>query len=241
MTWRSRTLGIIFGVLLSSSQTAVANGVVDPATGLVELASRRFLLSTDMSDRVEETEAGFIFLTRLEWLRDLVSRDPVLNATTIEIEDRRDPFGTPIWPADQKERFHPAPELATSFDETAFDVWRIGVSFPGVPPRGTVIFVPKGSEDRYFVFCGYDADRAGLLFCSLTLRYAPDPNLDIEVHIWRVRDPLDDFQEIADRVEALVRCLDVTESRSGSASLVQGRPEQTDIEPGGACRPPDMM
>lgn len=235
------TASVICVVLTATSPRADANQVIDPDIGLIELGERTFLLSTDMSARTQETEAGFLFLTRIAWLAEFVASDPVLAATSIKVEDTRNEHGEPLWLADREERLHAPPRLSVTFDRDAFDVRHLGVPLQEVPPRGTVVFLPKDEADRYFALCGYDHEIEISPVCTLNARYPPDPYLVISVRLWSLRDSLDDFGEIANRAEALVRCLDVTGTYSPSNTVREEarQPERADIEIGGACRPAD--
>ncbi len=163
--------------------------------------------------------------------------DPLLSNTVIHIKDHTRLYsgGQPVWAPDNISRFHPDPTLPPIFDLDGYEVGWTGAH--EAPIRGDILMFPKNDSQSFYVNCAYDRADPAPTFCAVNFRYGPDRNLIIKTRIYHVTSPLNDFAEIAAQVEALVRCLDVTEDvRTGEMSPVTPYLLQKDIAAGGRCR-----
>jgi hypothetical protein len=216
---------------------ARAESPTNPSDTLINLGTRVFDLRVQSPILDLQVENEFVSLTDVDWIRDMTWSDPLLVNTVIHIKDqtRLHSGGEPPWAPDDRSRFHPDPTLPSIFDLDYYEVGWQGVH--EAPVRGDILIFPRHDPKRFYARCGYDRADPKPIFCAVSFRYGPDRHLLVTTRIYQVTSPLNDFAEIAARVEALVRCLDVTEAvRAGEASLTTPYLQQKDIFAGGRCR-----
>lgn len=216
---------------------AAAPGWAETADGTFQLASRTFDVGEITGIIPRQLEDGFVSLTEVDWIREMLWSDPVMNATEIHLTDRRfRAIGEPGWLPDMTDRFHPDDTLPPLFDLEGYDVGWHGAA--NAPVRGQVMIYPAGHPERFFVLCAYDREDPKPTFCGLSFRYAPDPDIFVRVRIYAVTSPLNDFAEITARAEALARCLDVTEAvETDPVDATAPDLSIPDLLLGGRCRP----
>lgn len=217
---------------------ARAESPTNPFDTLINLGTRVFDLRVQSPILDLQADNEFVSLTDVDWIKDMTWSDPLLTNTVIHIKDhtRLYSVGQPVWAPDNKSRFHPDPTLPPIFDLDGYEVGWEGI-FYETRPRGDILIFLRNDPQRFYARCGYDRATPKPIFCSVNFRYDPDRNLLIKTRIYQVTSPLNDFAEIAARVEALVRCLDVTEAaRVGEMSPVTPHLLQKDIAAGGRCR-----
>lgn len=216
---------------------ARAESPTNPSDTLINLGTRIFDLR-ERSPRLDSQIGDEVFvLTEIDWIKTLIWSDPLMAKTAILIKDKTRMLSgnEPPWAPDDRSRFHPDPTLPPIFDLDFYEVGWLGVN--DAPVRGDLLIFPKHDPKRFDVLCAYDRADPGPTFCSVGFLYGPDRNLLVTTRIFQMTLPLRDFSEIAARVEALVRCLDVTEAvRAGEASLATPYLQQKDISAGGRCR-----
>ena len=228
---------IILCAVLVSVSGARAQSQTNPSDTLISLGPRVFALRerSPILDRQVENE---IFpLTDVDWIKNLTWSDPLLTRTVIQIKDQTRMLSgrAPPWMPDNRARFHPDPTLPPIFDLDRYEVGWLGVN--DAPVRGDLLIFLRHDPQRFYVLCDYDQANPRPTFCALTFRYGPDRNLQVTTRIYQVTSPLNDFAEIAARVEALVRCLDVTEAlQAGEMSPAAPYLLIKDIAAGGRCR-----
>ena len=226
----------ICAVLLSLAD-ARAETPTNISGTLISLGTRVFDLRERSPILDLQVENEFVSLTDVNWIMDMTWSDPLLTNTVIHIKDhtRLYSVGQPVWAPDNKSRFHPDPTLPPIFDLDGYEVGWAGVQ--EAPVRGDILIFLKQDPQSFYVNCAYDRADSAPTFCAVNFRYGPDRNLIIKTRVYRVTSPLNDFAEIAAQVEALVRCLDVTEDvRAGEVSPVTPYLLQKDIAAGGRCR-----
>jgi hypothetical protein len=227
----------ILCTVLVTASGAHAESQVNPSDTLISLGTRIFDLRERSPILDLQVENEFVSLTDVDWIRDMTWSDPLLVNTVIHIKDqtRLHSGGEPPWAPDDRSRFHPDPTLPSIFDLDYYEVGWQGVH--EAPVRGDILIFPRHDPKRFYARCGYDRADPKPIFCAVSFRYGPDRHLLVTTRIYQVTSPLNDFAEIAARVEALVRCLDVTEAvRAGEASLTTPYLQQKDIFAGGRCR-----
>lgn len=205
---------------------------------LYSLSTRTFDLGIRSPFIESGVENGFISFIEIPWIKDMTWSDPLLARTAIFIKDRTPPpiaGAQPGWLPDTESNFHPDPTLPPIFDLDGYEVgWR---GRHEAPVRGDILIFPSKDPQRFFVLCAYDRSEPKPTLCSVTFRYEPDRILFVETRIFWVTSPLNDFAEIVARVDALVRCLDVTEAvRAGEPDLGSPVLQTQDIAAGGRCR-----
>ena len=217
---------------------ARAESQTNPSDTLISLGTRVFDLRERSPILDLQVENEFVSLTDVDWIMDMTWSDQLLINTVIHIKDhtRLYSVGQPVWAPDNKSRFHPDPTLPPIFDLDGYAVGWAGIFYES-RPRGDILMFPKHDSQSFYVNCAYDRADPGPTFCAVNFRYGPDRNLIIKTRVYHVTSPLNDFAEIAARVEALVRCLDVTEAvQAGESSLTTPFIVQKDITAGGRCR-----
>ena len=217
---------------------ARAESPTNPSDRLINLGTRVFDLRERSPILDLQVENEFVSLTDVDWIRDMTWSDPLLTNTVIHIKDHTRMFAgaEPTWAPDNKSRFHPDPTLPPIFDLEGYDVGWEGV-FYEARPRGDILIFLRNDPRRFYARCGYERARSKPIFCAVSFRYGPDRNLLITTRIYQVTSPLNDFAEIAAQVEALVRCLDVTEAvRAGEVNAAIPYLLPKDIAAGGRCR-----
>ena len=228
---------LIFAVLVF---IAGARGEVqeDASDTLISLGTRVFDLRERSPILNLQVENEFVSLTDADWIKDMTWSDPLLARTVIHIKDhtRLYSVGQPVWAPDDKSRFHPDPTLPPIFDLEGYDVGWEGIFYEN-RPRGDILIFPRNDPQRFYARCGYERAKSKPIFCAVSFRYGADRNLLVTTRIYQVTSPLNDFAEIAARVEALVTCLDVTEAvRAGEINPSAPSVLQKDIAAGGRCR-----
>lgn len=228
---------VVFCAVLVCLSGAHAEVPTNASNTLVALGSRIFDLGEQSSLLDREVANEFVSLTDVTWIKDMTWSDPLLVNTVIHIKDqtRLHSGGEPPWAPDDRSRFHPDPSLPSIFDLDYYEVGWQGVN--EAPVRGDILIFPRHDPKRFYARCGYDRADPKPIFCAVSFRYGPDQHLLVKTRIYQVTSPLNDFAEIAARVEALVRCLDVTETvRAGETDLTTPYLELRDISAGGRCR-----
>ena len=216
---------------------ARAESQANPSDTLISLGTRVFDLRERSPILDRQVENEFVSLTDVDWIMDMTWSDPLLTNTVIHIKDQTRLFagGEPTWAPDNRSRFHPDPTLPSIFDLDGYEVGWQGVH--EAPVRGDILIFPRFDPNRFYARCGYDRSTPKPILCAVSFRYGPDRNLQVRTRIYQVTSPLNDFAEIAARVDALVRCLDVTEAvRAGETYLTTPYLQQKDIAAGGRCR-----
>ena len=226
---------IILCAALVSISGARAESQTNPSDTLISLGTRVFDLRERSPILDLQVENEFVSLTDVDWIKTMTWSDPLLTRTVIHIKDRSHGLGVPGWLPDDRSRFHPDASLPPIFDLDFYEVGWLGTN--EAPGRGDLLIFPRHNPQSFDVLCAYDRANASPTFCSVNFRYGPDRNLQVRTRIYQVTSPLNDFAEIAARVEALVRCLDVTEAmQAGEMSLTTPYLQQRDISAGGRCR-----
>ena len=226
---------LIFAVLVF---IAGARGEVqeDASDTLISLGTRVFDLRERSPILNLQVENEFVSLTDVGWIKDMTWSDPLLARTVIHIKDRSHGLGVPGWLPDDRSRFHPDASLPPIFDLDGYEVGWAGI-FYEFRPRGDILIFPKLDSQSFYVNCAYDRADPAPTFCAVNFRYGPDRNLFIKTRIYQVTSPLNDFDEIVARLDALVTCLDVTEAvRAGENNPSAASVLQKDIAAGGRCR-----
>jgi hypothetical protein len=217
---------------------ARAESPTTPSGTLINLGTRIFDLREHSRIIDLQVSNEFVSLSDVTWIEALSEADPYLAGTVIHIKDQTRLFagGDPTWAPDNRSRFHPDPTLPPLFDLEGYEVGWEGI-FYEARPRGDILIFLQNDPQRFYARCGYDRATPKPIFCGVSFRYGPDRNLLVTTRVYRVSSPLNDFAEIAARVEALVRCLDVTEAvRAGEMSPATPYLVQKDIAAGGRCR-----
>lgn len=216
---------------------ASAESPTNQSSTTISLGTRVFDLR-ERSPRLDSQIGDEVFvLTEIDWIKNLVWSDPLMEKTTILIKDKTRMLSgrKPPWKPDDKSRFHPDPTLPPIFDLAFHEVGWLGVN--DAPVRGDLLIFPKHDPKRFDVLCAYDRADPGPTFCSVGFLYGPDRNLLVTTRIFQMTLPLKDFAEIAARVDALLRCLDITEDvRVGETNLTPPYLKKKDIAAGGRCR-----
>ena len=229
---------IILCAVLVSISGARAESQTNPSDTLISLGTRVFDLRERSPILDLQVENEFVSLTDVDWIMDMTWSDPLLTNTVIHIKDQTRMFagGEPTWAPDTKSRFHPDPTLPPIFDLEGYDVGWEGI-FYEARPRGDILIFLRNDPQRFYARCGYERAKSKPIFCAVSFRYGADRNLLVTTRIYQVTSPLNDFSEIAARVEALVRCLDVTEAvQAGETNLTTPFIVQKDLTAGGRCR-----
>lgn len=231
-----RSSFLFLSALLASASAWPGEAPAAPSDSLISLGTRIFDLR-EISRIVEgQLEEGYASLTDVDWILQMLGSDPYLGRTVIHVEDRMFfEFGTPGWLPDNLSRFHPDSSLPPLFHLDGYEVgW---FSEFDAPTRGEILIFLSRDPQQLAVLCSYDRAQPKPSGCTLWFRYDPDPDLFVEVHIYRVTSPLNDWAEIAARAEALVRCLDVTEAaEAGRHDPDAPAVEEANIAAGGRCR-----
>ncbi|MCU9848298.1 hypothetical protein OEZ60_09785 [Defluviimonas sp. WL0024] len=220
-----------------SLAAARADTIRNRTDGLVTLGTRTFDLRKRTPIQDLQVENEFVSLTSVKWIDDLTRADPYLYSTVIHITDltRLHRLGELGWAPDEKSRFHGDPTLPPLFDLENYEVGWQGQH--AAPVRGDILIYPRHDPKRFYAICAFDRANPKPTFCSANFRYQPDRQLHIMTRIYQVTAPLNDFAEIAARVEALVRCLDVTEAlRAGEKIPRIPNLVPADLAAGGRCR-----
>ncbi|MDW4549655.1 hypothetical protein R5H32_09850 [Defluviimonas sp. D31] len=228
---------LLLGVVLVSLSAARADTIRNGTDTLVTLGTRTFDLRERSATLDLQVENEFVSLSDVNWIDDLTRTDPNLHSTVIHIKDQTsmNRGAEPYWAPNETSRFHPDPTLPPIFHLDNYEVGWLGQH--AAPVRGDILIYPRQDPKRFFALCGFDREDAGPIFCSVNFRYGPDRNLLVTTRIYRVTAPLNDFAEIAARVEALVRCLDVTEAlRAGETIPRIPNLVPADLAAGGRCR-----
>ncbi len=215
--------------------TATPESPANRGDTLVSLSSRVFDLGEHSPILDRQLEDDFVSLSDVRWIYALTQADPYLAGTVIHINDRSTGRGEPAWAPDGRSRFHPDDSLPPIFDLDFYEVgWQGAVA---APVRGSILMFPRHDPQSFYARCAYDRADVGPKFCSVNFRYGPDRYLSVRTRIYQVTLPLNDFAEIAARVNALVRCLDVTEAvRAGEANPSADQRTPADIAAGDDCR-----
>ncbi|MCW3780716.1 hypothetical protein [Defluviimonas salinarum] len=222
---------------LVSLAAARADTIRNRTDGLVTLGTRTFDLRKRTPIQDLQVENEFVSLSDVDWIWDLTQADPHLQNTVIHIKDQTALHAgvEPTWAPDAASRFHPDPTLPPLFDLDGYKVGWQGLH--EAPARGDVLIFPEFDSKRFYARCGFDRAEPKPIFCAVSFRYIPDRNLLVTTRIYQVTAPLNNFAEIAARVEALVRCLDVTEAlRAGEKIPAIPDLVPADLAAGGRCR-----
>ena len=228
---------IILCAVLVSISGARAESQTNPSDTLISLGTRVFDLREQSPFLDSQIGTEVFVLTEIDWIKTLIWSDPLMAKTAILIKDKTRMLSgnEPPWEPDDRSRFHPDPTLPPIFDLDFYEVGWLGVN--DAPVRGDLLIFPKQDPQRFYTRCAYDRADPGPTFCSVGFLYGPDRNLLVTARIFQMTLPLRDFSEIAARVEALVRCLDVTEAvRAGEVSPITQHLLRKDITAGGRCR-----
>jgi len=199
-----KVLRLMLGMTVTSTG-AVANDL-PVNSSLIELRSRIF----DMRTNVSKIRRGdyFIPIDRVDWIEEVMERDPDLHPTVIHIDSTQDGTGRFDWVPHDDNVTEPLREgIPDVMKLEGYDVrWR------GRKPGGTILLIPPNSDD-YYVYCVIDPGDLLPTFCLVIVSYPADRDLRIKVRVYRDRrKPLNDFAAIATKARLLVRCiLDVTE------------------------------
>ena len=199
-------------ISIAHSGLAAAQQGQSESHSQIQLASRTFEFGVDV--RQMRRDPHFIPITRVPWIAKLVSSDSDLFGTVIHIESYSHLHTMPTWtPNESREKFASARELAKAWALEGFDVrWRTKTA-PST--RGDLYLFPEMPATPYYVICAYDRIDRIPRFCSAHALYPPDPGLRINIRIYRVTDPLNDFEVIVEQALNLVYCLDVTREIDG--------------------------
>lgn len=227
---------LIFAVLVSIAG-ARGQSQANASDTLVSLGTRVF----DLRERYHMpdlgAEGGTIILSDVDWIGSMFWSDPLMTRTAIFIEDRGHGLGSPGWHPDYRSRFRPDPTLPPFVDLDFYKIGWMGVN--DAPVRGDLLIFPRHDPQSFYAMCAYDRADPGPTFCSVNFRYGPDPNLFVNTRLFysRMPMPMNDFDEIVARLDALLRCLDVTEAvRAGEINPSAPSVLQKDIAAGGRCR-----
>ena len=230
---------VLLCAVLASMSGVWAEPLGRPEDRLISLSTRVFDLHQRSPIQDLQIEDGFVSLTDIDWIKDLTWSDPLLNRTVIHIKDRSTlpPGWVPGYLPDDRSRFHPDPTLPPIFDLEGYEVGWLGANeIPG-QVRGDLLIIPRHDPNKFYAFCAFDRADPKPIFCSVDFRYGPDRLLYVKTRIYGVTSPLNDFAEIAAKVEAQVRCLDVTEAvRADEANKAAPIVKHEDLVAGGRCR-----
>lgn len=207
-----KRLALVLCVTFVCLSAARAESQSNTSDTLYSLGTRVFDFGHPSSILDMQEELDFVSLTNVPWIRDMTWSDPLLAATVIHIKDNTSLYalGEPGWLPDLRSLFHSDPTLPSIFDLEGYEVGWFGQAREA-RSRGDILIFPRNDPQSFHVLCAYDRSEPQPTFCSVNFRYWADPNLRIRIRIYQVTSPLNDFAEIVARVDALVRCLDVTE------------------------------
>ncbi len=230
------TVPAIFLCFALSTSELLAESRTDAGNTRFSLGSRVFDLRVDTRRFEVARNEGFLPIGHIRWIKEYMDVDPHLRGVFVYIEDRGRGPGIPGWLPDIEARIHYDPTLPLIFSEDIYNVGWIGKNIPST--RGTVLLTPKHDPESYYVRCPYDRANTGpSFFCSVDTRYVLDSDLWLRIRVYRPTQPLNDFAEIAARIQALVFCLDVTDEITVSAeNTIEWPFSGSALDIGGACR-----
>lgn len=223
-------------LLLVAALGSTTEAPAHPSDRLVTAGTRIFDVQDARPDLDLRPDYEILILSNVDWIQEMLWSDPLTARVVLVITDLTSPTGKPGWAPDDRLRFHPDPTRPPLFHLDGYEVGWEGRN--EAPERGTILIFPSDDPKRFYERCSYDRGEPETTSCSVVFHYEPDPNLIVSTRIFRMGSPLRDFAEIAARVEALVRCLDVTEAlQADRPDPAAPEVQAADIIAGGRCRP----
>ena len=192
-------------IAFSLGTTMQSNAVfAEEPSSLIDLGPRTFDMRSD-PDLIVRTE-DFIPIREVEWIYEATEHDPDLEPSVIHIN-----YLSPL-PSNMKRVWPPdlAKEVAgdlipDSLKPADFSVMKVS--------DASIFFLPD-ETGQFYGSCIYSSFHQRYQFCTVTIRYRPDPSIQLYVRLYR-RDHVlvPDFRAVAHKVQDFVYCvLDVTDA-----------------------------
>lgn len=193
--------------LLIGTSVAAAQTVQDSGTSRIQ--DREFLLG--VPDDALRREPYFLPIDRVPWLWDLTQSDPLLSSVVVHVV-ARPPNHVDLWTVDFV-RSHSGPNRETfpGYKFSGQQSW----SRSGSRPKDYFLLPAEEPYDFMARCARSDVFPDELSFCGVSIKYQPDNSLFIRARVYSPEYYADHglaFAAMSQRLNAIVACLDVTDT-----------------------------
>lgn len=193
-------------IALSLCTAMQSNAVfAEEPSSLIHLGPRIFDMRSD-PDLIVRTD-DFIPITEVDWIYEATEHAPDLEPSVIHIRYLRPlpPNRKRVWLPDTASE-PVGDDFPDALKPVGFDVIKKN--------SGAGLLVLPNDSKEYFALCLYSPLHTRYDLCTVTIKYRPDPSIELYVRLYR-RDHIQvpDFRAVARKVHNFVYCvLDVTDA-----------------------------